>query len=111
MVPIIIIGIAVKNNLFSSWINSDLSTAKVVNAINEWDYPNGLKLKEIEQRHFYEIGTHPKKVLFFGDSNMEQYAPRIKKLILENTSVKRSAVFLTSGGCPPMPHVYEDKHP
>jgi hypothetical protein len=111
MLPIIIMGIMVKNNLFSSQINSDLATAKIVNAINEWDYPKGLKLREIEGRHFYEIGTHSKKALFFGDSNMEQYAPRIKKLILENNSVKRSAVFLTSGGCPPMPHIYEDKHP
>lgn len=111
MVPIVIIGIAVKSNLFSSWINSDVPTAKVVNAINEWDYPKGLTFKKIRDRDFYEIGSHPKKVLFFGDSNMEQYAPRIKKLILEDPSVKRSAVFLTSGGCPPIPNIYEDKHP
>lgn len=111
MTPVIIIGICVKIDLISSVISSDPNTLKVTKAIQEWDYPKGLIAQKINDKKIYSIGEHSRKILFFGDSNIEQYAPRIKKLVQENQTVKRSAVFLTGGGCPPIPNVYEDKHP
>lgn len=93
MTPVIIIGICVKINLISSAISFDPNTLKIAKAIQEWDYPKGLIAQKINNQRIYSIGNHAKKVLFFGDSNIEQYAPRIKKLIQENQSIKRSAVF------------------
>jgi hypothetical protein len=45
------------------------------------------------------------KTLYFGDSNMEQYGPRIDKLITDIIDKTKSAVFATEGGCPPIPKV------
>ena len=87
--------------------NSILSTK----AFNDWEYPNGLKPNNLNGVNTYiKTGTE-KKVLFFGDSRMEQYAPRIVKLINQAPDKTKSAIFATSGGCPPIPSVYEDKHP
>jgi hypothetical protein len=47
---------------------------------------------------------------FWGDSNIQQYAPRISSLINENPDRYRSALFATCGGCPPMPGVREGGH-
>ena len=50
-------------------------------------------------------GTGP-QTLFFGDSNMQQYLPRIAKLLEDSHGPdKRGALFLTCGGVPPLPGV------
>lgn len=55
---------------------------------------------------FNQIGGSSGTTLFFGDSNMQQYAPRIVKLLQNNHgSGTRGALLLTGGGCSPMPDV------
>jgi peptidoglycan/LPS O-acetylase OafA/YrhL len=49
-----------------------------------------------------------KKVLYFGDSQMEQFWPRIDELIRQNPSATRTAVFLTASAFMPIPDVHYD---
>lgn len=80
-------------------------------ALGDWEYPNGLRGTDIDGRGFYgKIGAED-KVLFFGDSHVAQYGPRIVKLLNEDPVNTKTAVFATRLGCPPIPNVYEDKHP
>ncbi|MDA9981292.1 acyltransferase [Gammaproteobacteria bacterium] len=44
-------------------------------------------------------------ILFLGDSHMETYYPRVKKVLEEMTPRETGVVFATAGGCPPMPGV------
>ncbi|MFX5464955.1 hypothetical protein ABTD44_21530, partial [Acinetobacter baumannii] len=39
---------------------------------------------------------------------MEQYYPRIDKLISEKPSAYQTAIFATAGGCLPIPHVVNE---
>ncbi|WP_029448746.1 acyltransferase family protein [Candidatus Odyssella thessalonicensis] len=111
MIPTILIAWSVKHHYHQSHAATNVATAQVVKAIGEWDFPNGLTMEKFNGREIHTLGSQSKRALFFGDSNIQQYAPRIKKLILENPQVKRSATFITYGGCPPLPNVYDDKRP
>ena len=59
----------------------------------------------------YETGSGTKATLFVGDSNIEQYIPRIKSLLEKPLQTPRKAIFLTSGGVPPIPDIREKVHP
>ena len=43
------------------------------------------------------------KTIFFGDSHMEQHAPRIQELLKNNKNNDAGAIFVSSGGVPPIP--------
>ena len=55
-------------------------------------------------------GGNVNTVLFIGDSHIEQYYPRIDRLLTGNPGSTRGVVFVSSGGCPPMPQVKDDHH-
>jgi peptidoglycan/LPS O-acetylase OafA/YrhL len=59
----------------------------------------------------YETGAGTHATLFVGDSNIEQYIPRIKSLLEKPAGNPRRAIFLTSGGVPPIPDIREKVHP
>jgi peptidoglycan/LPS O-acetylase OafA/YrhL len=59
----------------------------------------------------YQTGKGGEATLFVGDSNIEQYIPRIKSLLEKSDDVHRRAIFLTSGGVPPIPDIREKSHP
>jgi peptidoglycan/LPS O-acetylase OafA/YrhL len=56
-------------------------------------------------------GRGDSRVLFFGDSNIEQFAPRIARLAREEPSRFKGAVVAAVGGCPPVPGIRERHHP
>jgi peptidoglycan/LPS O-acetylase OafA/YrhL len=45
------------------------------------------------------------KAVFVGDSHIEQYWPRAKRVIDTQPDAARSAVFATTQGCPPLPRI------
>ena len=51
------------------------------------------------------IGGHGKQTLYFGDSFMQHYAPRIKRHLEESPSSDRGAIMIATGGMLPIPHV------
>jgi peptidoglycan/LPS O-acetylase OafA/YrhL len=86
---------------------------RIERSITAWDYPRREDVKE----HFRGIPVRriasdsSKKVLYAGDSNMEQYWPRVEEDVRRSPHATKSAVFTTQPGCPPIPHVEELAHP
>jgi hypothetical protein len=52
-----------------------------------------------------EIGGSGFQTLFYGDSNTQQYAPRIIELLKNNKKKQRGAILLSAGGVSPFPNV------
>ncbi len=50
-------------------------------------------------------GDSPRAVLFFGDSHMQHYLPRIEQVVTEHHAPVRTVMFKTEGGCAPVPGV------
>ena len=71
------------------------SLTRIFNAVNDWDFPNKV---------VFIKGGIPEKVVFIGDSFIEQYYPRIKKRV-ENSNQSYSVIYAGAGGCPPLPDV------
>jgi peptidoglycan/LPS O-acetylase OafA/YrhL len=88
---------------------------RIVSAAGEWSYPTADLTAEAAHGQVLRklIGSDgPNSVLFFGDSNMEMYWPRVQFLASHNALASRDTIyFLTYGGCAPMPGVTEIKHP
>ena len=81
----------------------------VESAITDWQYPKGLIERSVDGQEFLSTSDAPPTVLFIGDSHANQFQPRIQALF-EQKNMPDYA-FLTFNGCPPIPGVYEDKHP
>lgn len=58
-----------------------------------------------------EQGTGPHAVLFIGDSQVEQYYPRINWLLSHESTGTVHILYSSQGGCPPVPGVHEDHLP
>ena len=50
-------------------------------------------------------GDTEKAVLFFGDSHMQHYWPRIEKIVRERAAPLHTVMFKTTGGCAPVPGI------
>jgi hypothetical protein len=85
--------------------------AKIESAAGEWGYPGNLQPFQFQEKIFYRRGDSTEETLYFGDSNIEQYWPRIDRLMADHPGKTKSAIFATQGGCPPIPKVREAKHP
>jgi peptidoglycan/LPS O-acetylase OafA/YrhL len=56
-------------------------------------------------------GKNDPGVLLLGDSEMEQYYPRINWLLTNHPLQAKRIVYATHGGCPPIPYVRENHLP
>ncbi|WP_161597534.1 acyltransferase family protein [Fluviispira multicolorata] len=75
-------------------------------AINDWNFPTkNLQPRKFLDTDFYESKDYKEKILFLGDSNMEQYAPRIERLLSENKNIEKKSIFFTKNGCMPIKNV------
>lgn len=68
---------------------------EISRAYSDWGY----------QRDRIIPGDTPSAVLFFGDSHMQHYWPRIDKIVSERAAPVRTVIFKTSGGCAPVPGI------
>jgi hypothetical protein len=76
---------------------------KIVAATKEaWGFPGHLQLIRTPFGWHWQQGSAPTKVLFLGDSNVQQYYPRIDRLITETPDQTKSAIFVTEHGCAPI---------
>ena len=55
------------------------------------------------------VGGDGPQTLFLGDSNMQQYAPRIAELLKNNKGEQRGAMMISRGGVPPIPFATQDQ--
>jgi peptidoglycan/LPS O-acetylase OafA/YrhL len=77
---------------------------KISRAIVVTETPgDDLQYTNFEGKHFYYLNSsNPQSILFLGDSNIDQYYPRLKYLI-KNDPAKTSSIFFSSGGgCLPL---------
>ncbi|WP_373921709.1 acyltransferase family protein [Undibacterium cyanobacteriorum] len=73
-------------------------------AQGEWDFPGHLQNTAIDGVNLRsQAGTEAATTLFVGDSNLEQYYPRLDQLLQQPTP-RYSILFLSEGGCLPIPH-------
>ncbi len=104
-----LIGFATyKDNGFEFRLEKD--ALRVARAAGEWEYPGQMTSQETGAIKYYaqESGKED-TTLFIGDSNIEQYYPRIDELIKSAPANTNSAFFLTQGGCLPIPGVNYDR--
>jgi peptidoglycan/LPS O-acetylase OafA/YrhL len=93
------------NILKSRPIPSEMS--KIPEAINDrdmlanwtWISPAGAKVL------LYKAGGNGPQTLVVGDSNAQQYAPRLLELVKSNGLSERGVQYVTAGGTPPIPSV------
>jgi peptidoglycan/LPS O-acetylase OafA/YrhL len=82
--------------------------ALISEGLNDWTYPNGMQARESGGVGVYLNSPSDPEVLFFGDSHIEQYGPKVADLTLRG--IAKPVAFMTGGGCPPVPFVHEDQH-
>jgi len=89
--------------------NNNASLAKIIKATKDWEYPGSLESFDPVMKGAYVGKSERQEItLFMGDSHMEQYGPRIARVIQDNPSGLNTAVFVTDGGCVFIPNVFED---
>jgi peptidoglycan/LPS O-acetylase OafA/YrhL len=88
---------------------------RIVAAAGEWAYPTPDLVDETYHGQLlrkFKDAVGKNAILFFGDSNMEMYWPRIEILATQRAIANRDTIyFLTYGGCPPSPGITEVQHP
>lgn len=109
MTSFLIVGLMIWREMLLPRQHSEF-IEKIVTAVGDWNYPGELKPFNVEGATFYVKEGAREKTVFFGDSLIEQYGPKITQLLKKNKHLN-TAVFATGGGCPPIPNVYENKHP
>lgn len=78
--------------------------SKISTAINNWVYPGTMISKSINGFDYWlKESKKSDTTLFIGDSNIQQYDPRVDELITQDPHHTNSAVFMTIGGCLPIP--------
>jgi hypothetical protein len=69
----------------------------------KWTSPLGAKVL------LCNAGGKGPQTVILGDSNAQQYAPRLYQLVARNSSTERGVQYVTSGGTPPIPGVANQK--
>jgi peptidoglycan/LPS O-acetylase OafA/YrhL len=106
MAAVAIVGGVAFYGLLPSRLTTE-GVSRIVRASIDWEYPP----VESENhsfgslRYFQEASSRDDFTLFLGDSNMEQYAPRVDRAIKGNPSALRGAIFVgNQNGC----HILSD---
>jgi peptidoglycan/LPS O-acetylase OafA/YrhL len=79
-------------------------------AANDWHFSGDSRIDERTGFGTLTVTARPdRKALFIGDSHIQQYWPRVRRLIDTHPDSARSAVFVSFSGWPPLPginHLY-----
>lgn len=86
--------------------------SKISKAAGEWDYPGRLVPTKFDSISYnMQQSSNTMTTMYVGDSNIEQYYPRIEHLIKSSPNSMNSAIFKTGGGCLPVIGLqYDDMH-
>jgi peptidoglycan/LPS O-acetylase OafA/YrhL len=106
-----IAGISINRQALPARHNSP-EMLQALAAVGDWEGVTELeKITRGSQEFSYLKGGGEKTVLFWGDSHLEQYVPRIKYLIDVEQKRISNTIYATGGGIPPIPGVYNDIYP
>ena len=82
---------------------------RVNGAVKDCDMMAGLRfVGDYRTSRVDKVGGDGQQTLFLGDSNMQQYAPRITELLKNNRGKTRGAIFVTKGGILPITGIYSN---
>jgi peptidoglycan/LPS O-acetylase OafA/YrhL len=110
MGTICIAGLCIFEGAFAARLD-DPHSQNLIASIADQSLPNGWRMqREPSDRASHLAGRGADRTMYVGDSNIEQYWPRIEQLLREGNSNK-SAVFVTEPGCLPIPGVFEGARP
>jgi peptidoglycan/LPS O-acetylase OafA/YrhL len=91
------------------WIAGRLSGPVIVKwneAVTDWHFPD----EDLDPRTGFgkvTVASHrERKAVFIGDSHIQQYWPRVRRVIDVHPDSARSVVFATHLGCPPLPGIH-----
>jgi peptidoglycan/LPS O-acetylase OafA/YrhL len=105
MVGTLGLGIAAFSGVISPR-NSDASLEKLVQAANDWEFPGSWESYRFSGVKFFAEVAQRNTTVFIGDSNVEQYAPRIRYVIDRDPASAQTAIMATEGGCSVIPLVF-----
>lgn len=88
-------GVAARQAMLLPSSAADPQIAEIARAARDWD----------GTRNAVIVGDSPRAVLFFGDSHMEHYLPRIREVLREHRAPLRTVIVKTEGGCAPVPGI------
>ncbi len=74
----------------------------------DWRYPDKMTVASPQHLPCVTAGGQGRQTLFWGDSHVEQYGPRIYDLVKGNPASGRGVIFLAKGGVPALPGVMMD---
>jgi hypothetical protein len=89
------LGLLVFGNLLQARSDSVPQLAKITAAASDWSYQGDRTIP----------GDTREAVLFFGDSHMQQFLPRIEALMQNSRAARRTVIFRTRPGCAPVPGI------
>jgi peptidoglycan/LPS O-acetylase OafA/YrhL len=81
----------------------NLPLKHISDAKNDWGYPKDLK---VQANGLLSTSERKPTILFFGDSHVEQFGPRIVNLYQKG--LIEEVGFLTQGGCAPIPNSFRN---
>lgn len=95
------------------WVRSFLDIPEIntmLAANDDWQHPvkGGEREKIGEQAVYRYRSANKDEALFIGDSNMQQFMPRIVHLVETAPQQTYTATFITSGGCRPFPNMVKN---
>jgi peptidoglycan/LPS O-acetylase OafA/YrhL len=88
-------GIAISFTMAQSRSAAVPQLAAISEAFDDWEYGGDRLIR----------GDDPQVVLFIGDSHMQQYLPRVEKIMRQPERPVRSVMFRTHHGCAPLPGI------
>ncbi len=104
MISMIFIGKALSKKKIHS-LKPSPEVTKVLNAsADSWGFPDKNQKAEVITPYLtvYSQGLGEKVILFFGDSNVEIYAPRVAYLFDKKLLKDTQVLFITKHSCPPI---------
>ena len=85
----------------------NIKLQNIFEAKGDWEYPRGLVDWDVDEFTIKSTSKNaPPKVIFYGDSHSEQYAPRVVDLYKKGLA--KEVAFIVNGGCPSIPNIYVD---
>jgi len=110
MFVVFICGVTIYSNNGFPYRSISKNYDLIVNAFNDVNWTENLNLLTTSSGiNYYQTNIGLPKIAFVGDSHIKQFGPIISELSIDQNS--QSTAFYTIPGCPPIPNVYEDKHP
>jgi peptidoglycan/LPS O-acetylase OafA/YrhL len=90
-----ICGLLVSGSFIQARSEAVPHLAEISAAYSDWHYRGDRTIP----------GATPEAVLFFGDSHMQQFLPRIEALAQNSHTSRRTVIFRTRAGCAPVPGI------